>query len=51
MSKPHTARLDSHQAECAKLLRANAERHSLHRVFSDFCEMGALASSNAVDRA
>lgn len=45
------ARLDVHQAECAKLLRANAQRHSLHRVFSDFVEMSAIAISNAIDRA
>ncbi len=50
MSKPQSLRLDPHQVECAKLLRANAQRHSLHRVFSDFCEMSAIAISNAVDR-
>jgi hypothetical protein len=50
MPKPHTTRLDAHQVECTKLLRANAERHSLHRVFSDFCEMSAIAISNSVDR-
>lgn len=50
MSKPQLHRLDPHQVECAKLLRANAQRHSLHRVFSDFCEMSAIAISNAVDR-
>lgn len=50
MPKPQTLRLDPHQVECGKLLRANAQRHSLHRVFSDFCEMSAIAISNAVDR-
>lgn len=32
------------------LLRDNARRHRLGEVFSDFCEMAALAFSNSVDR-
>lgn len=43
-------RLDPHQKEIAKLMRLNAQRHRLHRVFADFCEMAAISLSNAVDR-
>jgi hypothetical protein len=42
--------LDPHQKEIAKLIRLNAQRHRLHRVFADFCEMAAISLSNAVDR-
>lgn len=51
MSNKNQNSLDQHQRECAKLLRENAYRHRLHQVFSDFCEMSALAISNAVDKA
>jgi hypothetical protein len=43
--------LDPHQIEFTKLLEANAYRHRPHEVFRDFCELAALAMSNAVDRA
>lgn len=33
-----------------KLLRANAHRHRAYSVFCDFCELSAIAISNAVDR-
>jgi hypothetical protein len=36
--------------EIASLLRDNARRHRLHRVFSDFCELCALAISNSTDK-
>lgn len=42
--------LDPHQKEIARLMRANAHRHRLHRVFADFCEIAAISLSNAVDR-
>jgi hypothetical protein len=41
----------SHEDTMGKLLQENARRHRLHKVFSDFCEMSALALSNAVDLA
>lgn len=39
----------SHADTMAKMLRENARRHRLHKVFSDFCELAALAVSNSVD--
>lgn len=39
----------SHERTMGKLLQENARRHRLHKVFSDFCEMSALALSNTVD--
>jgi hypothetical protein len=39
----------NHQKELLKLFSTFSSRHSLWQVFSDFCEMGALAYSNAVD--
>lgn len=39
----------SHAETMAKMLRENARRHRLHKVFSDFCELAALAVSNSVD--
>lgn len=39
----------SHQHTMGVLLRENARRHRLHKVFSDFCELAALAVSNSVD--
>jgi hypothetical protein len=38
-----------HQKELVKLLSHFSTRHSHWQVFSDFCELGALAISNAVD--
>ena len=40
-----------HQKELTKLLNSFYGRHSHWQVFSDFCEMGAIAMSNAVDLA
>lgn len=50
MAKLDFTGLDPHQREFAKLIRANAERHRLHEVFRDFCELAAITLSNAVDR-
>lgn len=50
MPKPNLSLLDPHQQECAKLMRENSHRHRLHEVFRDFCELSALAISNAVDK-
>lgn len=41
--------MDQHQKEMASLMRANASAYRIHEVFRDFCEMAALAISNAVD--
>ena len=41
--------LDQHQKEFIKLTRDNARRHHLYEVFRDFCELAALALSNACD--
>ncbi|MFN9475114.1 N-6 DNA methylase [Acidovorax sp.] len=38
-----------HKKRITGLLRDNARRHRLSEVFSDFCEVAALAISNAVD--
>ncbi|HZT35028.1 MAG TPA: N-6 DNA methylase, partial [Nitrososphaera sp.] len=40
-----------HQKELVKLLSGLAGRHSHWKVFTDFCEMSAIALSNAVDLA
>lgn len=40
----------AHAKELASLMRDNARAHRLSEVFSDFCELGALSISNAVDR-
>jgi hypothetical protein len=48
--KPNLSLLDPHQQECAKLMRDSCHRHRLHEVFRDFCELSALAISNAVDK-
>lgn len=50
MSKPQYAGPKEHLKELSALLRDNARRHRLHRVFSDFCELAALAISNSVDK-
>ena len=39
----------SHERTMGKLLQENSRRHRLHKVFSDFCELAALALSNTVD--
>ena len=39
----------SHERTMGKMLQDNARRHRLHKVFSDFCELAALAVSNSVD--
>jgi hypothetical protein len=41
----------THCKAMAGLLRDNARRHRLHKVFADFCEMAAIAISNSMDRA
>jgi len=35
--------------ELEKLIRANSQRHQVHSVFADFCEMSAIAISNSID--
>lgn len=50
MPKPNLNLLDPHQQQCAKLMRDNCSQHRLHEVFRDFCELSALAISNAVDK-
>lgn len=45
------AGLDPHQKEFVKLVDATAHRFQRHDVFRDFCELAAIALSNAVDRA
>jgi len=42
---------EQHRKNLIRLLTANSHRHHLWDVFSDFCEMGALAMSNSVDLA
>src|SRR5690349_18504984 len=39
----------AHKKEIIALMRESARRHRLHEVFSDFCELSALAISNSVD--
>jgi hypothetical protein len=39
-----------HVQSFVKVLKQLSYRHSLHGVFSDFCEMSAISISNAVDR-
>jgi len=41
---------NAHAKEMSSLMRENARRHRLSEVFSDFCELGALSISNAVDK-
>jgi hypothetical protein len=49
-AKPFRPGLD-HEKELIKLLEKLAYRHDKWRVFSDFCEMAAIALSNKVDKA
>ncbi|MGE4043404.1 MAG: N-6 DNA methylase [Acetobacteraceae bacterium] len=39
-----------HRKALLKLIQQTAHRHSTWQVFSDFCELGALSISNAVDK-
>ncbi|MEW4339616.1 N-6 DNA methylase [Chromobacterium vaccinii] len=50
MSKRLPASMHACQHEFIRLIRENSRRHRLHEVFRDFCEMSALAISNAIDR-
>ena len=45
-----TTGLDKHQLEFIKLLDQNTGAHRPYEVFRDFCEMAAIALSNAVDK-
>jgi len=49
MAKTNVNGLDPHQQEFVKLIRENADRHPVHEVFRDYCEMSAIALSNKVD--
>ena len=49
MHKPALKRMDDHHRAFTKLFQENCHRHRPHAVFSDFCEMAAIAVSNAVD--
>jgi len=42
--------LNKHQNAFVKLFKSNCHRHADYRVFSDFCEISAIALSNAVDK-
>ena len=48
-SKPSRLPVIDHQKELVKLLNGYSGRHSHWQVFSDFCEIGAITFSNAVD--
>lgn len=49
MATRHPIGPGAHKKELMSLMRENARRHRLHEAFSDFCELGALAISNAAD--
>ena len=49
MHKAASKRLDDPHREFVSLFKDNCHRHRPHSVFSDFCELAALAMSNAVD--
>jgi hypothetical protein len=49
MATRHPIGPGAHKKEITALMRENARRHRLHEVFSDFCELAALAISNSVD--
>lgn len=49
-AQKHRPVLD-HEKELVKLLEKLAYRHDKRRVFSNFCEMAAIALSNRVDQA
>lgn len=40
-----------HKKALTDMIHASSRRQSMHRVFSDFCELAAIAMSNAVDHA
>ncbi|QOU76454.1 hypothetical protein JAB4_059540 (plasmid) [Janthinobacterium sp. HH102] len=42
--------IDSHQKNFMKLIEKASRRHRKHEVFRDFCEVMAIALSNAVDK-
>lgn len=46
----NTSGLDKHQLEFIKLVDQNSGAHRPYEVFRDFCEMSAIALSNAVDK-
>lgn len=48
-NKANSNSVNDHQKELAKLLNSYSGRHSHWQVFSDFCEIGAITFSNAVD--
>lgn len=48
-AKPRPPLVINHQKELVKLFNNFASRHSHWQVFSDFCEIGAITFSNAVD--
>jgi len=50
MAKPNLIGPGAHKKELTSLLRDNARRHRLSRVFSDFVELSALTVSNRVDK-
>lgn len=47
--KSHSQPVIDHQKELARLFNGFSGRHSHWQVFSDFCEIGAITFSNAVD--
>lgn len=49
MATRHPIGPGAHRKKITSLMRENARRHRLHEVFSDFCELAALAISNSVD--
>jgi hypothetical protein len=49
MHKPAAKRMNDHHLAFTKLFQQNCDRHRPHSVFSDFCEVSAIALSNAVD--
>jgi hypothetical protein len=51
MRKTVAKRMDDPHHAFTKLFQENCHRHRPHAVFADFCEMAALAVSNAVDLA
>ena len=50
MARSQRVGLGARQKEFVRLVHANAGRRRVHEVFGDFCELGALSISNAVDR-
>ncbi|PHV12046.1 N-6 DNA methylase [Chitinimonas sp. BJB300] len=50
MGKRNRVTGSEHKQAFANLVKQNAQKHNMHDVFSDFCEMSAISISNAVDR-